>query len=254
MLENLDIANVLFLDIETVSGMPEYSELSEPFQKLWKLKSRQILRNYDEEIEDDEANALYSDKAGIFAEFGKIVCISVGIVVRDPDTKQLNLRLKSFANDDEAQLLQDFSQLVDQYYNNPNKHYFCGHNIREFDIPYLCRRLIINQLPLPRSLNIAGKKPWETKHLLDTLELWKFGDYKHYTSLHLLTNVFGISSPKEDIDGSEVGSVYWKENDLGRIAEYCEKDVLAVVQLLLKYMRQAILEENQIVHVDKKTV
>ena len=178
----------------------------------------------------------------------------MGIVVRDPNTKQLNLRLKSFANDDETQLLQDFTQLVDQYYNNPNKHYFCGHNIREFDIPYVCRRMIINQLPLPRSLNIAGKKPWETKHLLDTLELWKFGDYKHYTSLNLLTNVFGIPSPKDDIDGSEVGKVYWNEKDLNRIAEYCEKDVLAVVQLLLKYMRQSILEEDQIVYVDKKAV
>ena len=252
MLEYLDIANVLFLDIETVSGEPEYGDLSESFQKLWKLKSRQILRKYDEEIENDEANALYSDKAGIFAEFGKIVCISVGIVVRDPETKQLNLRLKSFANDDESQLLQDFSKLVEQYYNDPNKHYFCGHNVREFDIPYICRRMVVNQLPLPRALNIAGKKPWETKHLLDTLELWKFGDYKHYTSLHLLTNVFGIPSPKDDIDGSEVGTVYWKDKDLDRIAEYCEKDVLAVVQLLLKYMRQSILEENQIVSVNKK--
>ncbi len=254
MLENLDIANVLFLDIETVSEQSGYEELTENFQKLWKLKSRQILRKYDEEIEDDEANTLYSDKAGIFAEFGKIVCISVGIVVRNPDTKQLALRLKSFANDDEGILLKEFSQLVDQYYNNPNKHFFCGHNIREFDMPYICRRLVINQLPLPRSIDVAGKKPWETKHFLDTLELWKFGDYKHYTSLDLLTNVFGIPSPKDDIDGSEVGSIYWKEKDLDRIAVYCEKDVLAVVQLLLKYMRQSILEENQITHVDKKAV
>ncbi len=254
MLENLDIANVLFLDIETVSGQPEYDDLTGSFQKLWQIKSRQILRKYDEEIEEDEAKKLYSEKAGIFAEFGKIVCISVGIVVRNPDTKQLELRLKSFTNDDETQLLKDFSQLVEQYYNNPNKHFFCGHNLREFDIPYVCRRMIVNQLPLPRSLNIAGKKPWETKHLLDTLELWKFGDYKHYTSLDLLTNVFGIPSPKDDIDGSEVGDVYWNEKDLDRIAEYCEKDVLAVVQLLLKYMRQSILEENQIVQVNKKTI
>lgn len=254
MLENLDIANVLFLDIETVSEQSGYDELSESFQTLWKLKSRQILRKYDEVIEEEEANTLYSDKAGIFAEFGKIVCISVGIVVRDPETKQLGLRLKSYANDDESQLLKDFSELVDQYYNNPNKHFFCGHNLREFDIPYICRRLIINQLPLPKSINIAGKKPWETKHFLDTLELWKFGDYKHYTSLNLLTNVFGIPSPKDDIDGSEVGTIYWNEKDLDRIAVYCEKDVLAVVQLLLKYMRQPILEENQIVHVAKKVV
>ena len=140
--------------------------------------------------------------------------------------------------------------MVEQYYNNPNKHFFCGHNLREFDIPYICRRMVIHQMKLPNSLDISGKKPWETKHLLDTLEMWKFGDYKHYTSLNLLTNLFGIPSPKDDIDGSEVGKVYWNEKDLARICVYCEKDVLAVVQLLLKYMRQPLLEEEQIIHVD----
>ncbi len=249
MLERLDIANVLFLDIETVSGQPEYNALDERFQKLWKLKSRQILRKYDEEIEVEEASELYGDKAGIFAEFGKIVCISVGIVVRNPQTRELAVRLKSFASEDEKELLEAFSKLVEQYYNDPNKHHFCGHNVREFDIPYICRRMVINQMPLPRSLDISGKKPWETKHLLDTLEMWKFGDYKHYTSLNLLTALFDIPSPKDDIDGSDVGKVYWQENDLERIAGYCEKDVLAVVQLLLRYMRLPLLEEAQITHV-----
>lgn len=254
MLENLDMTNVLFLDIETVSQQSGYKELSEKFQKHWKHKSRQLLRKYDEEIEEEEANTLYSDKAGIYAEFGKIVCISVGIVARNKETKQLELRLKSFANDNESMLLQNFTQLVDKSFNNPNKHFFCGHNIREFDIPYICRRLVVNQLPLPQSLNISGKKPWESKHFLDTLELWKFGDYKNYTSLDLLTTIFGIPSPKDDIDGSEVGKIYWNEKDLERIAVYCEKDVLAVVQLLLKYMRQPLLEENQIIHVNRKPV
>jgi len=249
MLENLDIANVLFLDIETVSGYSTYEELNDDFKSLWKLKSRQILRKYDEELTAEEVAELYPEKAGIYAEFGKIICISVGIVVRNQNDKTLGLRLKSFASDDEAELLRDFSQLVEQYYNNPGKHFFCGHNLREFDVPYICRRMLIHQLKLPRSLDIAGKKPWETKHLLDTLELWKFGDYKNYTSLKLLAACFGFPSPKDDIDGSEVGRVYWKEDDLPRIATYCEKDVLAVVQLLLKYMRQPILTPNQIVHV-----
>ncbi len=249
MLENLDIANVLFLDIETVSGKATFGELNEDFKKLWGLKSKQILRKYDEELTEEEIDELYPEKAGIYAEFGKIICISVGIIVRNQKTKSLAVRLKSFASDDEAELLTDFSQLVEQYYNSPHKHSFCGHNLREFDIPYICRRMLIHQLKLPNSLNIAGKKPWETKHLLDTLELWKFGDYKNYTSLKLLAACFGFPSPKDDIDGSEVGRVYWKENDLDRIARYCEKDVLAVVQLLLKYMRQPILEGEQIVHV-----
>ncbi len=254
MIENLDIANILFLDIETVSQYAEYKDLPENFQKHWKHKSRQVLRQFDEEITDEEAAAAYNDRAGIFAEFGKIVCISVGIVVRNPETKLLELRLKSFASEDEAVVLTDFTKLVDQYYNNPNKHFFCGHNIREFDIPYICRRLVVNQLPLPLSLNVSGKKPWETKHFLDTLELWKFGDYKNYTSLDLLTTIFGIPSPKEDIDGGEVGRVYWNDKDMDRIALYCEKDVLAVVQLMLKYMRQPTLEDSQIVHVDRKPV
>lgn len=249
MLEKLDITNVLFLDIETVSGYATYEELPENLQKLWKLKCRQILRQYDEPIEEEQVKELYPEKAGIFAEFGKIVCVSVGIVVRDPQSKELGVRLKSFADDNEQKLLEDFSQLVNQYYNKPSIHYFCGHNIREFDMPYLCRRLLVNQLPLPSSLDIAGKKPWETKHFLDTLVLWKFGDYKHYTSLSLLTAIFGIPSPKDDIDGSEVGRVYWEETDLPRIALYCEKDVLAVIQLLLKYMRQPLLTEKNIVSV-----
>ncbi len=249
MLGHLDLSKVLFLDVECVSGKANYDELNDDFQYLWKLKSKSVLKKYDEEISDEEAAAAYKDKAGIYAEFGKIVCISVGIVGRNPETKELFVRLKSFASEDEAELLRDFSQMVTQYYNNTTTHYFCGHNIREFDMPYICRRLLINQLPLPNSLNIAGKKPWETKHFLDTLELWKFGDYKNYTSLKLLAAVFGFPSPKDDIDGSEVGRVFWEENDLPRIAKYCEKDVLATVQLLLKYMLQPVLTDEQVIHV-----
>lgn len=248
MLNNLDLTKVLFLDIETVSGFATYTDMDETFQSLWKLKTRQVLRQYDEPVTEEQAVAAYPEKAGIYAEFGKIICISVGVVTRT--NGKLGVRLKSFASDDEAELLRDFSQMIAQYYNNPNQHYFCGHNLREFDIPYICRRLLINQLPLPRPFDIAGKKPWETKHFIDTLELWKFGDYKNYTALKLLAACFGFPSPKDDIDGSEVGRVYWEENDLDRIARYCEKDTLAVVQLLLKYLLQPILTEEQIVFVE----
>ncbi len=252
MLTQLDIANVLFLDVECVSAERQFDDLNPAFQDLWATKSRSILRKKQEDMEEGEAAALYSQKAAIFAEFGKIICISVGIVVRDPDSRQLNLRLKSFAGDDEALLLSDFAKLIDQYYSNINKHFICGHNIKEFDIPYICRRMVVHQLPLPNAINITGKKPWETKNLLDTLVLWKFGDYKNYTSLKLLMALFGLPSPKDDIDGSDVGRVYWEEKDLPRIARYCEKDVLATVQLLLKYLRMAPLEEEQIVLVDEK--
>jgi hypothetical protein len=249
MIEQIDIGKVLFLDIETVSGQKKYEDLSEDMQKLWQLKCRSILRQFEEEIDEDTAAALYPEKAGIYAEFGKIICISVGSVRRDKADKRLGIRLKSFANHDEKVLLEEFAKVVDEYYGNPNQFYLCGHNIKEFDIPYTCRRMVVNQLPLPFTLDLYGKKPWETKHLLDTMELWKFGDYKSYTSLKLLAAVLGFPSPKDDIDGSEVGRVYWQEGDLERISLYCEKDVLATAQLFLRYQRKPILEEDQIKHV-----
>jgi len=248
MIETIDIANVLFLDIETVSAHPLHQELNEDFKKLWRIKCKQILRKYEEEVTEEEAASLYPEKAGIYAEFGKIICISVGIVRRDKD-KRLKVRLKSFCNDDEILLLKAFAELLDQYYSNPSKCFLCGHNIKEFDIPYICRRLVFHQLSFPNVLQLTGKKPWETKHLLDTLELWKFGDRKNYTSLKLLAALLGFPSPKDDIDGSDVGRVYWQEKDLDRISLYCEKDVLATVQLFLRFKRIPLLEEGQIMHI-----
>ena len=249
MIEQIEVKKVLFLDIETVSGTASYEDLSEAMQALWRLKCRSILRQYEEEIDEETAARLYPEKAGIYAEFGKIVCISVGIMRRDNADKRLHIRLKSFADRNEKTLLEDFAKVVDEYYGNPNVYFLCGHNIKEFDIPYICRRMVVNQLPLPFTLDLYGKKPWETKHLLDTMELWKFGDYKSYTSLKLLAAVLGFPSPKDDIDGSEVGRVFWEEDDLERIALYCEKDVLATAQLILRYQRKPILEEDQIKHV-----
>ena len=244
---NIDIANILFLDIETVSGKPDYENLSEDFQELWQIKARQLSRN-DGEEEPDYA-ALYKERAAIFAEFGKIVCISVGVVYRDKEDQLLKVRLKSFASENEKELLYEFSQMVFKYYNDPNKHGFCGHNSKEFDIPYICRRLVVHQLPLPVPFNISGKKPWETKHILDTMEMWKFGDRKHYTSLKLLAALLGFPSPKDDIDGSDVGRVYWEDKDLERLSLYCEKDVLATIQLYLRYKYMPLLEEDQVMHV-----
>lgn len=248
MIDQVDLAQVLFLDIETVSGRPDFEQLDEEMQELWRLKSRSVLRRYDEEVTLEEASELYPERAGIFAEFGKIICISVGIVYRDKEEEQLRVRLKSFASENEAELLHAFSQLIFQHYNNPTRNFFCGHNIKEFDIPYICRRLVANQLPFPGTLQIHGKKPWELQHFLDTMELWKFGDYKSYTSLRLLASVLDFPSPKSDIDGSEVGRVYWEDKDLERIAHYCEKDVLATIQLLLRYKRMPLLEEEQVSH------
>jgi 3'-5' exonuclease len=247
MIDNIDITKVLFLDIETVSAEKSYDDLSDTFKELWQIKCKTILREYEQDITEEQAKALYTEKAGIFAEFGKIICISVGLVHRDAKTRELGIRLKSFVSDDESALLKDFAKLVEQYYNNINTHFLCGHNIKEFDLPYISRRMVVNQLPMPNAINVTGKKPWETNNLLDTMALWKFGDFKAYTSLKLLMGLFNLPSPKDDIDGSDVGRVYWQERDLARIATYCEKDVLAVAQLLLKYMRLAPLGEEQVV-------
>ncbi len=243
-----DLSRILFLDIETVSAQASYEELDETFKALWKRKASFLLRQTEEELKEEDAAAAYTDKAGIFAEFGRIVCISVGILHKD-DSATWQLRLKSFASENEAELLGLFKELLDKHYADTRNTGLCGHNIKEFDIPYLCRRMWVNQIPLPIALDLSGKKPWETQHLIDTLEMWKFGDRKNYTSLKLLAALFGIPSPKDDIDGSEVGRVFWEEKDLPRIARYCEKDVLATVQLYLKYHFLPLLEEEQIIRV-----
>ena len=252
MVDQVDIGNVLFLDIECVSARPAFDQLDETFQDLWKVKSRSILRKPGEEIEDEEVAALYPQRAAIFAEFGKIICISVGIVRRDKEDNKLRVRLKSFASENESEVLYAFSQLLFQHYNDTENRFLCGHNIKEFDIPYICRRLVVHQLPFPAALRLIGKKPWELKHLLDTMELWKFGDRKAYTSLNLLSALLGFPSPKGDMDGSDVGRIYWSEKDLDRISRYCEKDVLATVQLFLRYKRMPLLEEDQVVHVGRE--
>ena len=236
----MNISNILFLDIETAPVSKEYYELTPIMQDLWKKKSKYWLK--DKEESDEIFAELFSEKAGIYAEFAKVVCISVGYIKEG--TGKREMRLNSYYDHDEKKVLSDFSGLLNKHFNNPAKYFLCGHNIKEFDIPFLSRRMIINGLPLPAMLDIAGKKPWETKHLCDTLEMWKFGDYKNYTSLNLLAAILGIKSPKDDIDGSMVGKVYWENNDLERIKTYCEKDVLTVAQIYLRMHNQPLLEEE----------
>ncbi|MBC8485233.1 MAG: 3'-5' exonuclease [Bacteroidetes bacterium] len=233
MLYNLNIENILFLDIETIPMVAGYELLPENFKKLWDQKSERIKRD-----ETDTPDKLFQ-RAGIYAEFGKIICISVGYL------KNGNFRIKSFFGDDEYELLKEFAELLDNYYTS-NNNLLCAHNGKEFDYPYIARRMIINGIKLPGILNIAGKKPWEVAHL-DTMELWKFGDYKNYTSLDLLAAAFGIPTPKEDIDGSMVAEVYYKNNDLERIVKYCQRDTLTVAQILLCYMGKSMIKESDII-------
>jgi len=224
MLTNVKPEDILFLDIETVPAVASYNALDQAFQRLWDKKSKQF------RTEEQTAAEVY-DRAGIYAEFGKIICISVGLIKeKDP----FSFRLKSFFGDDEKVLLTEFSEMLKKFSRNRDV-LLCAHNGKEFDYPYIARRMIINKIVIPEILDNAGKKPWEVK-MLDTLDLWKFGDYKSYTSLELLTSILGIASPKDDIDGSMVAGIYRDEHDLNRIVTYCEKDVLAVAQVLLRFM------------------
>jgi uncharacterized protein YprB with RNaseH-like and TPR domain len=234
----LDFENVLFLDIETVPEIENFSNLTADKQVLFEEKTKYQRK------EDITAEEFY-ERAGIWAEFGIIICISVGYFVNFKNS-QRSFRVKSFYGD-EVQLLKDFKNLLNNHFNKA-EHLLCGHNGKEFDFPYIARRMIINQISLPEKLNLFGKKPWEIPHI-DTMELWKFGDYKHFTSLKLLTSILGIPSPKDDISGSEVASVYYKENNMQRIVSYCEKDTIAVAQLLLRFNNEPILEELKIVHI-----
>lgn len=238
MIENLDLNNVLILDIETVPQYSSYDHVPEQWQKLWNKKANTLLANKPDQTPDSIYN-----RAGIYAEFGKIICISVGYFNRSGN--EWTLRIKSFYGDDEKILLAEFTQMLNRHFNEAGQ-LLCAHNGKEFDFPYICRRLVINTLPIPRILNITGKKPWEVNHL-DTMELWKFGDYKSYTSLELLAAVFNIPTPKDDIDGSMVWEVYWKENDLVRIKTYCQKDVVTTAQLLLKFCGQQLLDEGNVI-------
>lgn len=235
----MSLSNILFIDIETVSEFAAYESLSSEMKEFWKSKSRFWMKN--EGYQEEDLPELYQQKAGIYAEFAKVVCISAGIIYTKDNKNQL--RIKSFFGDDEKQVLENFSDLLNSNFNKPDKNKICGHNIKEFDIPFLSRRMLINGVKLPEILNIAGKKPWEVMHLVDTMELWKFGDFKNYTSLALLATVLGIKSPKDDIDGSMVGRVYYDEHDLDRIVTYCEKDVKTVAQIYLKMNYLPLIED-----------
>lgn len=237
MIEKINLNNILFLDIETVPETANFNELDSDMQALYEQKTQY-------QRKDDISAEEFYDRAGIWAEFGKIVCISVGFFVIKGDVR--NFRVTSFFGE-EPKLLKDFNNLLNNHFNGP-QHLLCGHNAKEFDIPFLARRMIINGIAIPDKLNLFGKKPWEIAHL-DTLELWKFGDYKHFTSLKLMCKVLGIPSPKGDIDGSQVGHVFYVEKDIDRIVTYCEKDTIAVAQIFLRLRREDLLIEEEIIHV-----
>ncbi|GGZ22694.1 3'-5' exonuclease [Echinicola pacifica] len=219
-----ELKNILFLDLETAASTHHLEELPERMQEEWHLKASRISTD-----ENMDAAQLYFEKAGIYAEFGRVICIGMGYFSYNPDLDQLQFRTKSLASADEHEILWAFRDILEK-----KNWTLCAHNGKEFDFPYLCRRMLANRIPLPNVLQLAGKKPWELKHL-DTLELWKFGDYKHYTRLELLASLFDIPSSKDDINGSEVNRVFYEDNNLQSIRTYCVKDVVVTAKIYLAF-------------------
>lgn len=224
---NFNLSKILFLDIETASQFSNFSEMDEGWQNLWEEKTRF-------QRKEDTAEEFYPKRAGILAEFGKVICISCGFFSLN-DGKPV-LRIKSFYGKDEKQILQGFADLL---IHHAHDYTLCAHNGKEFDFPYLSRRMLINGIALPEQLDTSQAKPWEVPHI-DTLEMWKFGDRKNFTSLKLLAALFGVETSKDDIDGSMVGEVFWKDDDLPRIKTYCEKDVVCLAQVFLKISRTEV--------------
>lgn len=230
MLKHLKLEEVMFLDIETVPQFSSYGDMPESLKKFWDKKAELVMK-------DSDTPESFYNRAGIYAEFGKIICISAGFIITQNGVKRF--RVKSFFGDVEKELLTGFAAMLNRFEAKPNSS-LCAHNGKEFDFPFIARRMLVNGVDLPEMLDVAGKKPWEVK-FLDTMDLWKFGDYKHYTSLNLLAQIFNIPSPKDDIDGSQVAEVYYIKKDLNRIVQYCEKDALTVAQLFLRYKNQEII-------------
>lgn len=241
----MNFNNILFIDIETVSQFETYNHLPDDWKELWDIKANLVLRNR----EGESAESIY-ERAGIYAEFGKIICISCGYIQGSGEDKKLHI--KSYYGNDEKKLLQDFCTVLnnwgkdnDRIREERDRKHLCAHNGKEFDYPYLCRRMIINGVQLPPILTMYGKKPWELCHY-DTMELWKFGDYKSYTSLKLLAKALDVPSPKDDIDGSQVNTVFWNDHNLDRIVEYCQKDVITLAQVMLRFYCEPLISNENI--------
>jgi uncharacterized protein YprB with RNaseH-like and TPR domain len=237
MIKDLNLDEVLFLDLETVPAVADIAKLTDEWKNLWEEKSRFIREKNQSSLEESYSSA------GIFAEFGKIICIGLGYFAQRQGERIF--RVRSIEGDDEKKVLQEFANLLESHTGKPFR-LLCAHNGKEFDFPYLCRRMLVHGIQLPQLLNIAGKKPWEVAHL-DTMELWKFGDYKNYTSLKLLAQLFSIPTPKDDISGADVYSVYYKEKNIDRIATYCRKDVITMARVMQKFIGMSAIDDSQVV-------
>jgi len=236
---NSELRDILFLDIETVACTDNFQTLDERLKVQWSRKAGFLKR--EENITDEE---LFHQRAGIYAEFGKIICIAVGKLY-DTETGEVGLKTKVYFGHDEKIVLTEFNTMLERMEGAVVR--FCAHNGKEFDFPYMSRRMLVNGITLPSALNLSGRKPWENPHL-DTMEMWKFGDYKHYTSLDLLTAIFNIPSSKSDMEGGQVNAVYYRDKNLEKIKNYCVRDVVVLTQLYLKMKGLSLIDPKNIMH------
>jgi predicted PolB exonuclease-like 3'-5' exonuclease len=232
------LRNILFIDIETVSQVSHLDLLDERLKGLW-LKKASYLQNTDNLSDED----FYLKRASIYAEFGKIICIGIGGIFFD-DNQEPTLRIKMIGGDSEADILGQFKTIIEKHKAAANL-MLCAHNGKEFDFPYICRRMLVNGITLPRILQVSGRKPWEINHL-DTLDLWKFGDYKHYTPLDLLACIFDLPECKIEASGDQINHLYYIEKDIPRIERYCAEDVKVLTQLYMKMNSWPLINENNI--------
>ena len=230
--------NILFLDIETASQEKTYDTVSERLKTHWERKAS-FLKN-EKDLSPAE---IYVDRAAIYAEFGKVICVGVGSFFPTKE-KQLGFRVKTLAFENEKETLLALADLMHNHRGGAELQ-LCAHNGKEFDFPYLSRRMLIHGITLPEALSLSGKKPWEVSHL-DTLEFWKFGDYKNFTSLDLLATVFDIPSSKSDISGADVSRLYHQGGQLDRIAAYCLRDVVVLARLFLRLKNLPELQDKNI--------
>jgi DNA polymerase elongation subunit (family B) len=269
MLNSKPINKVLWFDIEAVPEKASFFELTPKkqelfksrFKKDWEAMGADPQRHFIKEmitaastvtpveavetlVDNKMIEALYNNKAPLHPEFGKIVCISIGYIdgeipekIEDKPEVELKLKLKSFYGHDEVKLLQDFLNATKSAITNavnPTYH-LCGHNIMNYDVPFIAKRFIINGLKLPAMFDLDGKKEWNLPYFIDTRNVWKFNVYDSNCSLDLLCNLFDVESSKEGgISGKDVRDVFYIENDVQKIAMYCEEDVRALAQVYLK--------------------
>ena len=224
------LKNIVFFDIETAGSHESLDALQEDNPLLATLWSKrcEYLREKFEENKDLTDEELYLNKAALHPEFNRIVCASFGRIAGDVDST--SMIIKSYSGDDESEILDGIDKVLTKF----NKMNLCGHNIKRFDIPVMGKRFLINGKKLPKSLMIYDSKPWELP-FIDTSDIWSFGAWQEgFASLELIAASLKVPSPKDDIRGEDVHSVFWESSEHSRIAEYCAKDVKVLGDIMLK--------------------